>query len=304
MLNPVEVFHLYKKYRNKVAVEDISFVVRKSELFGLLGPNGAGKSTTLKSICGLIKPTAGTVFIDGINIVENPKEAKKKIGYLPEERNLYEYMRVNEYLKFFGSLYGIKGRKLDESVEKSLLMVDMLEEKETTIETLSKGMKQRVSIARAIVHNPKILILDEPTSGLDPKSARETRDLISKLKDEGKTVILSTHNMLEAEELCDKIAMVANGRILKIGGVKEIKEIFRHGKTKVVLKEEKDIDRVREIFGNIEINGKEVIIDLPIKDVLSKIERFEISEVREIGRSLEDIFIELIGGKDGYNKNS
>ncbi len=209
----IEVQNLTKKYGDHAAVNDLSFKVEKGKIYGLLGVNGAGKSTTMNIITGYLAPTAGTVLIDGIDLQKHPEKAKAKIGYLPEIPPLYQDMTVEEYLLFAAELKGIKGK--NEKGEASSVMgrTSLEDVSGRLIKNLSKGYKQRVGLAQALVGNPEILILDEPTVGLDPKQIIEIRELIESLKDEH-TVILSSHILSEIAEVCDEIIIIAKGRLV------------------------------------------------------------------------------------------
>lgn len=208
----VEIQNLVKMYGNKSAVDDVTFTVNKGEIVGFLGPNGAGKSTTMNIITGYLSSTAGTVKVNGIDVLENPNEAKKMIGFLPEQPPLYVDMTVDEYLSF---VYEIKGCKLDKKKHlteiKTLTKIEDV--KNRVIKNLSKGYRQRVGIAQALVGNPPVIIFDEPTVGLDPKQIIEIRNLIRNL---GKThtVILSTHILSEVQAVCDRIVIINDGRII------------------------------------------------------------------------------------------
>ncbi|MBQ1719774.1 MAG: gliding motility-associated ABC transporter ATP-binding subunit GldA [Bacteroidales bacterium] len=207
----IEVRNITKVFGEQKALDNVSFDISNGEIVGFLGPNGAGKSTLMKIITGYIPATEGDVFINGKNILENPIEIRKKLGYLPEQNPLYFDMYIVEYLEFVAGIYGIKNKKarIDEVVE----LTGLSPEINKKIGTLSKGYKQRVGLAQAIIHDPEVLILDEPTSGLDPNQIIEIRNLIKNLGKE-KTVILSTHIMQEVEAICDRILLIKKGVLL------------------------------------------------------------------------------------------
>ncbi len=217
----IELKGLTKHYGDTVAVSDLSFEVRENEVLGFLGPNGAGKSTTLKILSGYLAPTAGTAKLDGRSILSDNLEVRRCIGYLPENNPLYEEMDVSEYLEWTAHMRGIRGPssapRIRRAVE-SCALGDVLGKK---IELLSKGFRQRVGLAAAILHDPKILLLDEPTSGLDPNQAREVRQLIARLKEE-KTVLLSTHILPEVEAYCDRVVILHQGKIVAEGSPQEL----------------------------------------------------------------------------------
>ncbi|HLV42060.1 MAG TPA: gliding motility-associated ABC transporter ATP-binding subunit GldA [Brumimicrobium sp.] len=215
----ISVKHLTKFYGEQAAVNNISFEAKKGEILGFLGPNGAGKSTTMKIITTFIPATEGTVEVCGLDIKKNSLEVRKKIGYLPEHNPIYLNMYVKEYLHFVGSIYGIKNIK--ERVQEVIELVGLQKEQHKVIETLSKGYRQRVGLAQAIIHDPEVLILDEPTSGLDPNQLVEIRELIRKIGKE-KTVMLSTHIMQEVEAICDRVIIIDNGKLVADGKPSEL----------------------------------------------------------------------------------
>ncbi|MGM0479410.1 MAG: gliding motility-associated ABC transporter ATP-binding subunit GldA [Bacteroidota bacterium] len=207
----IAVKHLSKYYGEQAAVDNISFEANKGEILGFLGPNGAGKSTTMKIITTFIPPTEGIVEVAGLNIAEHPLEIQQKIGYLPENNPLYLDMYVLEYLNFIGRIYKLKNLK--PRIAEVIHMVGLEKEQHKQIGALSKGYRQRVGLAQAIIHDPEILILDEATSGLDPNQLEEIRGLIKKIGQE-KTVMLSTHIMQEVEAICDRVIIIKNGQIV------------------------------------------------------------------------------------------
>ncbi|REH46371.1 protein involved in gliding motility GldA [Tenacibaculum gallaicum] len=214
----IELTSITKTYGAQKAVNNISFSAQKGEIVGFLGPNGAGKSTTMKILTGFIQPSEGTVLVSGIDVITNPIEAQKKIGYLPEHNPLYLDMYVREYLQFQGSLHKTKKSKINEIIEKIGLTV----EAHKKINQLSKGYRQRVGLAAAILHNPEVLILDEPTTGLDPNQLVEIRQLIKELGKD-KTVLLSTHIMQEVEAMCDRVIIIDKGEIVINKPISELK---------------------------------------------------------------------------------
>ncbi len=209
----VEVKNLTKKYGSFTAVEDLSFTVENGCIYGLLGPNGAGKSTTMNIMTGCLASTEGQVLIDGKDIFEDETEAKKKIGYLPEIPPLYPDMTVTEYLRFVGRAKGLKGEELKKATEESCEKTGLNEKKQSLIKNLSKGFKQRVGIAQAIIAKPDVVILDEPTVGLDPIQITEIRDLIRELGKEH-TVIISSHILSEISTMCDHILIISRGKLV------------------------------------------------------------------------------------------
>jgi ABC-2 type transport system ATP-binding protein len=207
----IEVKNLLKVYSEQKAVNNISFKIGKGEIVGFLGPNGAGKSTTMKIITGYLQQTGGTAFVCGINVAEDPLEIKKKIGYLPEQNALYYDMYVREYLGFVSELHKINNRQ--QAISNVIETVGLTNEAKKKIGQLSKGYKQRVGLAAALIHDPEVLILDEPTSGLDPNQIVEIRDVIKK-QGKDKTVLFSSHILQEVEAICDRVIIIHNGEIV------------------------------------------------------------------------------------------
>lgn len=212
----IQVTSVCKTYQTQKALNQVSFSADKGEVIGFLGPNGAGKSTLMKILTGFIKPNSGTVFVDQIDVLQNPKAAQKTIGYLPEHNPLYSDMYVREYLQFQASVYQISELidvTVKEQIEKCIAKVGLTLEADKKINQLSKGYQQRVGLAAAILHNPKVLILDEPTTGLDPNQLLEIRTLITTLGKD-KTVLFSTHIMQEVEAVCDRVIIIKKGTVL------------------------------------------------------------------------------------------
>ena len=219
----LSVRELTKTYGNQVAVNAISFAARPSEIVGFLGPNGAGKSTTMKVATGYLPPTHGTVEVCGHDVVEEPMAVRRRIGYLPEHNPLYLDMYVHEYLRFIGSMYGMKGKNLTAQVHEMVALCGLTREQNKKIGSLSKGYRQRVGLAQALVHQPEVLILDEPTTGLDPNQLTEIRHLIKAISQE-KTVIFSTHIMQEVQALCDRVVIIHQGAIVVDSSLAELQK--------------------------------------------------------------------------------
>lgn len=209
----ISVNQLTKIYGNQKAVDDLSFSVGKNEIVGFLGPNGAGKSTTLKIATGYLTPSSGTVCVAGLNVSDKPIEVKRKIGYLPEHNPLYLEMYVHEYLHFSGRFYNLKGSKLQSRCQEVIGMCGLQAEQNKKIGQLSKGYRQRVGLAQALLHEPEVLLLDEPTTGLDPNQLIEVRELIRKISHD-RTVLFSTHIMQEVQALCNRVIIIDNGKLV------------------------------------------------------------------------------------------
>lgn len=307
----VEVKNLTKKYGSFTAVEDLSFTVENGCIYGLLGPNGAGKSTTMNIMTGCLASTEGQVLIDGKDIFEDETEAKKKIGYLPEIPPLYPDMTVTEYLKFVGRAKGLKGEELKNAAETSCEKTGLNEKKQSLIKNLSKGFKQRVGIAQAIIAKPDVVILDEPTVGLDPIQITEIRDLIRELGKEH-TVIISSHILSEISTMCDHILIISRGKLVASDTPDALYEKFASkSKLDIVIKGGRDT--VPKILSSIEhvksvtvtknpdenAGDKYVLLTENGEDVREKVFSLlkdtdcSVLEMKLVTPTLEDVFITL-----------
>ncbi|MCK5878007.1 MAG: ATP-binding cassette domain-containing protein [Candidatus Marithrix sp.] len=217
----IDIKNLYKRFDSLIAVNDISFQVKKGEVLGFLGPNGAGKSTTMKMVTGFLSPTSGTVTVDGFDIIQNPLAVKQRIGYLPEGAPAYPDMTPASFLDFVAQIRGLSGKEKNNRIADTITRVNLESVLYQPIETLSKGFKRRVGLAQAILHDPEVLILDEPTDGLDPNQKHEVRSLIKNMAQE-KVIILSTHILEEVHAVCSRAIIIANGRILADGTPTEL----------------------------------------------------------------------------------
>jgi ABC-2 type transport system ATP-binding protein len=223
MTEMIELINLTKRFGDVVAVNRLNLSVSKGEIFGFIGPNGAGKTTTLRMMGGVLVPTEGSVTIDGVNIAKEPEEAKKRIGFIPDRPFLYEKLTGLEFLRFTADLYGVEGdlfRKKSEEVLKKFLLYDWGDE---LIESYSHGMKQRLIISAAILHNPKVIVVDEPMVGLDPAGIRMVKGLFRDLVQKGTTLFMSTHTLAVAEDVCDRIGIIHKGVLIATGTIEELK---------------------------------------------------------------------------------
>jgi ABC-2 type transport system ATP-binding protein len=217
--------NLTKKFDTFTALDDVSFAFEDGEIFGIIGHNGAGKTTLLKIISGLIAPTSGELFINDVDVVKNPAALKETLGYLPEESRLYETMTAENYLAFFGEIYGLSAQEIQ--VRSNQLFAALsLEPDGKKIGEFSKGMKRKVAIARSLIHDPKFLVYDEATSGLDPMTSRFIADYLRTLKKEGKTIVLSAHNLYQVEAVCDKVMILRRGKMVAFGNMSQLRDQF------------------------------------------------------------------------------
>ena len=232
----IEIKSLVKHFGPIHAVQGISFSLNKGEVLGFLGPNGAGKSTTMKMVTGFLEPTAGSVSVCGYDILENPIEAKKKIGYLPEGAPIYGEMTVTAFLNFIADVRGMTGKARDDRIEEVIQKINLQSVRTQTLETLSKGFKRRVGVAHAILHDPEVLIMDEPTDGLDPNQKHEVRTLIKEMASE-KAIIISTHILEEVDAVCTRAIIIASGKLLFDGTPAELLAKSTNGKLDDVFRE-------------------------------------------------------------------
>ncbi|WP_456423612.1 ABC transporter ATP-binding protein [Thermococcus sp.] len=223
----IEVENLVKTFGNKSVIKGISFTVKDGEIYGLLGPNGSGKSTTMKILAGITPPSGGKVLVDGINVEENPLEVKRIVGYVPETPVLYESLTPVEFFSFVGSIRGISRGGLEERVERLVRAFGIENYMNELIGNLSFGTKQKVSIIAGLLHHPRVLILDEAINGLDPRSARIMKELLKGFKEEGKSIVFSTHILAVAEAVCDRVGIIYNGELIAEGTPEQLKS-FAH----------------------------------------------------------------------------
>lgn len=307
----IEVKNVTKRYGNIVAVNDISFTINEGEIIGLVGPNGAGKSTTMNMLTGFIEQTEGKITIDGYNMLKKPKKAKKLIGYMPEGVPLYLDLTVKEFVKYMAELKCIKRKEINEKVEEIIEQTGLKEVKNKLTRNLSRGYKQRVSMAGALVGDPKILILDEPTVGLDPKQITEIRQLI---KDLGRThtVILSSHILSEVSQICNKVIIINKGKIIAIDTPENLESKVANNNSVYVTVEDpnnkmKDmknkIEKIKEIklLKDNEDGTKQYEITAKGEEDIRKVifsefakENITIFEMKKADATLEDAFMNLI----------
>ncbi|NQU11678.1 ABC transporter ATP-binding protein, partial [bacterium] len=213
---------LTKRYKDVLALDQLDLRIQEQEIFGYIGPNGAGKTTTIRILCGLLRPTSGAVRVAGVDVVRHPDEAKRVVGYMPDTFGVYRGMRVWEYLDFFGAAYRLSRARRRRRVEEVLGVTGVDSMRDYYVDSLSRGMQQRVGIARALIHDPQVLLLDEPTSGLDPRARIEMRQLLRRLKSLGKTILVSSHILPELATICDRIGILEQARLLACDTMEQV----------------------------------------------------------------------------------
>ncbi len=316
----IEVKNITKKYGSFVAVDNINFEVNDNEIVGFLGPNGAGKSTTMNMITGYIEPSKGKIIVNGYDISKSPLKAKSQIGYMPESVPLYNDLTVNDFVSYMANLKGVKRKSIKQEVDKVLADTDLTNVKNKLIKNISRGYKQRVGLAGALVGNPKILILDEPTVGLDPKQITEIRDLIKKLG-KNHTVILSSHILSEVSQICEKVIIINHGKIVAVDTPQNLENKTQNDNTIMVTVEDKN-DKMKTISKKLKnatsvkfikqfsdgssqylISAKaDTDIRKEIFNVFAK-EDITVLELKKSENTLEDAFLKIIDDKDSSLKS-
>jgi ABC-2 type transport system ATP-binding protein len=301
----ITVENLTKKFGEVTAVEGLTFQVEEGEIFGFLGPNGAGKTTTIRMLCCLISKTSGEVRIDNYD-VDKPADSlqiRKMIGLVPDNVGLYGDLSAFENLDFYGKLYEVLEGRRRENIERFLKMLDLWDRKDARAGSFSKGMKQKLALARALIHEPKLLFMDEPTANLDPESAKTVRDFILEVKKQGRTIFLNTHNLDEAQRICDRIGIIKT-RLLRIGSPEQLRESLTKPKIEVRLAEVSEalVDALRKKIPNkIEVSDRKLIIDVTDPDKENPVIVNAISssggQIREVGQvvpTLEDVYLQIV----------
>lgn len=302
----LKIENLCKSYGKFQAVNNLSLHIKRGDIFGFVGPNGAGKTTTMRIICGLLAATSGKVFADGIDVINKPRELKQKIGYMPDFFGVYDDLKVMEYLEFYASIYNINGVEREKVCKDLLELVDLTDKKGSYVDTLSRGMKQRLCLARSLVHNPDLLILDEPASGMDPRARIEMKEILKTLKSMGKTILVSSHILPELAELCTTIGILDKGHVIMSGTVEEITRKVYHTQTIRIKVLDKVEDTIRILQENPDVDGVNVasenIVEASFKGddefmntLLVKLINSNIPVVafNQINGSLEDIFMKV-----------
>src|SRR5882724_5634032 len=320
----IRVQEITKKYARNLAVDHISFEVQKGEIVGFLGPNGAGKTTTMRMLTCFLPPTSGTATVAGFDVLKQPLEVKKRIGYLPEMPPLYPEMGTAEYLSFVGKLKGLSSAELSKRIDYVCERCAIADVKKKLLGRLSKGYRQRVGLAQAIIHNPDVLILDEPTAGLDPKQINETRDLIKSLAGDH-TIILSTHILPEVEQTCERVIIINKGKLVATDSVNNLQSRAREAESVLVEVASRDdgfdagvvTEKLEKVSGVSRVTLKETrdhAITVEVENekgfVRGDLARavvesgWDLNELRPIALSLEEIFLQLTAAETGKPSES
>ena len=301
----IETENLTKKFGDMTAVDSVTLHVVEGEVFGFLGPNGAGKTTTVRMLCCLISKTSGVARIGEYEVGNNADSLKirKMIGFVPDNVGLYESLNAYDNLDFYGKLYDCNETQRKENIERFLKMLGLWEKRDVSAGTFSKGMKQKLAIARSLIHDPKVLFMDEPTANLDPESSKTVRDFILKLKKEKKTIFLNTHNLDEAQKICDRIAIL-NTKLMALGTPQELERSVSGRKTVIQLEQTSDLimTALKKVTArNIAVDGNKLTIDVvdPEKENVAIVDAIvraggHVQSVIVVGSTLEDAYLNLV----------
>ena len=304
----IEIRNLSKKYGTFHALKDISLHIEKGTVFGFVGPNGAGKSTTMSILATLMLPTSGVAKVGGFDVTQHPKEVRKRIGYMPDFFGVYDQLKSTEYLHFYGASYGIPRAEREQLIPQLLELVNLSDKADTYVDSLSRGMKQRLCLARCLVHDPDVLILDEPASGLDPRARIEMREILKELKLMGKTIIISSHILPELAEMVDEIGVIEHGEMVAQGKVADIQSRLRVKKVihiRTLEREEELAEKLRDepFVSSVLTDNTGVHVhygggDAQQSALLRQVVSWEIPIVsfQEAQSNLEDVFLEITKG--------
>jgi len=313
----LQIENLTKTYGKFRALDNLNLHIEKGEIFGFVGPNGAGKTTTMRIVCGLLKASGGSVHVDGVDALKRPDDIKRKVGYVPDFFGVYDNLKVMEYMEFYGSMYGMSKRDVDEIADGLLELVNLADKKDVFVDTLSRGMKQRLCVARALIHNPDLLVLDEPNSGLDPRARFEMKEVLKNLGSMGKTIIISSHILPELAEMCTSIGIMEHGQLIVSGKVDEIMS-QTHGRAPLhiraftpdyeneeegkqflstLLKEQPMVNKVTMTEDEVVVSfsGDEMQAAKLLKNLLDK--NVLVSNYYREKEDLESLFLQITGGE-------
>jgi len=306
----IEIQNLSKRYGSFPALDNLSLSIEKGTVFGFVGQNGAGKSTTFSILATLLAPTEGTATVNGFNISKDPKLVRRQIGYMPDFFGVYDQLKADEYLDFYGASYKIPAEQRKKLIPQLLELVNLSHKKDSYVDLLSRGMKQRLCLARCLIHDPEVLILDEPASGLDPRARIEMREILKELKKMGKTILISSHILPELAEMCDEIGVIDNGKLVAHGSVQDIQFQLQADKLIVVkvrgmvesavaffeddpLVSKVEVDEENRTFQFLYKGEETEQIGLLKKAVLNDL---QIVSFKETETNLEDVFMEITKG--------
>ena len=305
----IEVKDLGKSYGTHPALRGVTLTIQSGDMFGLIGPNGAGKTTLIRILATLLQPSAGSATVNGHDVTRQAQAVRRDIGYMPDFFGVYEELKVREYLEFFAATYGIRGAKRKATVDGVLELTDLTEKKDALIASLSRGMQQRLGLARVLVHDPKVLFLDEPASGLDPRARIEIRALLKELRNMGKTILISSHILADLADLCNKIGLIERGKLLYAGGLREamaqvqgddvwLVEVFEDtDRARKTLEQQPFTENVTETDGLLRVKlrpGHPEVHVIP-QVLLQQNLRLKLFKVAEV--TLEDAFLKLTKGE-------
>jgi len=306
----IELRNLTMKYGKLVAVDGLSLRVPRGACYGFIGPNGAGKTTTMRALATLLPPHSGTLAVCGHDVAKAPNDVKRSIGYMPDFFGVYDQLTVAEYLEFFARVYGVPPAKIPARIDDTLAKVRFQVDRDTYIDTLSRGMKQRLALGRAFIHDPPVLILDEPASGLDPRARKDLRLVIGELQDEGKTIFISSHILLELADICDHAAIIELGKLVVAGPIDEILKGVRETRCVAVRlcrpPAQDLVQRLSELPQVTSVSMREATLALELEDsdeavaqaVAYLIEQgAAVAEVRALESNLEEIFERVTKGE-------
>ena len=304
----LEIKGLVKNYGQFRAVDELELFVEKGNIFGFVGPNGAGKTTTMRIIAGLLKSTSGSVVIDGVDVTKSPKALKEKIGYMPDFFGVYDNLKVTEYMDFYAGAYGIAYKDRKDLIDNLLDIVDLSHKTDSYVDSLSRGMKQRLCLARSLVHDPELLILDEPASGLDPKARIEMKEILKQLQGMGKTIIISSHILPELAEMCTQVGIINHGKLAVQGSVNDIMQklskkrvvfvqtLGQKDKLIEVLSQLPKVEHVGENAQDVEFSfvGEDKDLTHILKQLI--LADIPIIHFKEKEGNLEEVFMKIVGG--------
>ncbi|MBT2688522.1 ABC transporter ATP-binding protein [Bacillus sp. ISL-47] len=306
----IEMIDLTKRYGKFTALDSLNLTIEKGSVFGFVGQNGAGKSTTFSILATLLAPTSGTAYVNGYNVQKEPKQVRKQIGYMPDFFGVYDQLKADEYLHFYGASYGIPFAEREKLIPQLLDLVNLSHKRDSYVDLLSRGMKQRLCLARCLIHDPEVLILDEPASGLDPRARVEMREILKELKSMGKTILISSHILPELAEMCDIIGIIDKGKLVAKGTVADIQAQLR-GERLIIVKVHDGADHAVSFFEDDHNVSKLAVLEDGLSfqfiykgtveeqtAMLKKaiLNNLAITSFSEVETDLEDVFMEITKG--------